>query len=380
MGAEPLNGASNVVFKNFKIDADYKVGFCVYGTYLTHGVDICNIKTSHALEHNIYIAKSWYSSFSDFSAERGKNCGITFGIPLELLDGTKFEWTSGSSFEINNSIINNMRAQYCGQHFSVDNPGTFTPYDTNIRNKGYGIGYGIGNSFNASKFYAEGNGGVGLYCYTSSQPVKTLSGGYLEKNCLNSGLDVANDMAQILIENKSNTGGSIEIKDIFCNFDSGGIFHTGVLGRKVWLRNVRQPRFLKSLDGLTTLQLYSEVLKDSVYTGAGYYNTLDSISNGVEVQSVVDTKDDFEIKMIDDTNVKLVYIRLVDGTPPHGSMIITQTNGETSGRSYPADLTTDFKLAYALSSSIIKISKSGDAGSTNSRVEFKIVKTPRTDI
>ncbi|KGI85393.1 hypothetical protein JY98_03825 [Exiguobacterium mexicanum] len=379
VGAEPALDGTDIQFKNFIVDANNLAGFGVYGTYLTNETLIDNIVDVNSLEYGQYIARAWYARFTRLRSLGGRGQGVALGMPLEYLDGTAVTWTTPSPLEVNNCPIDDIRAINCGKYFSVEFPGTFNPTDPSKRRKGYGIGFGVGNSFNATRFTSEKNGGVAVYCYTDFQPVKTISKGYLENNCLNSGLDPATTMAQMIIENVSPTGGNVYVRDVFMNYAYGGIYHTGVLGRKVWLENIQQPRFLKSLDGLTAFQLYAEVLKKSVYQDAGMYNTLESIATNIDVVQTIDTRNSFTVSTKQTIGYKLIFIK-GDGTAPWGSFTLNYDDGTTASRSFPSGLGTSYVLATVANANLTSITKSGGTGGTLSNVTFKVVNTPFTHL
>lgn len=377
--AEPTLDGTDIQFRNFIVDGNNRAGFGVYGTYLTNETVIDNIVASNTLEYAGFVARSWYAKYTRLLALNNKGQGWALGMPLEYFDGTKITWTTASPLEMNNCKIDDIRANSNGQYFSIDNPNTYNPADASKRRKGYGIGFGVGNSFNATNFTTERNGGVGLYVYTDSQPIKTIKHGYIENNCLNSGLIASETMAGIIIENVSVSGGNIYLKDIFMKYEHGGIFHTGVLGRKVWLENVQQPRFLSSLDGLTSFQLYAEVLKKNVYPDCGLYNTWENAATGIDTIQTYDTRNSFTLTTKQTIGYKLIFIK-GDGTTPWGSFILNYDDGTTASRSFPTGLGTSYVLATVANGNLTSITKGGGTGATPSNVTFKVVNTPFTYI
>ncbi|HGS4463211.1 TPA: phage tail protein [Vibrio metschnikovii] len=275
VGAEPLIDATDNILKNAIIDCgdsvsgNGKAGIGLYGTYLTNETLLDRITVMNSTEYNMYLAKSWYASFSRLVSLRCKNNGIALGMPLRFSDGELIEWTSAAPLEINESEIFSLRSHKAGERFSVDNPGTFDPLDINLARHGYGIGLGVGNSFHAKKVTSESSGGFNLYSYTESQPQKTAKGLYLEDSMKNSGLDPASEIGNVLIESTTPNGGPYEIADGFMNYHSGGIY---VLGEKrpVKLKNLQQPRFIKSIDGLSKSEIDSFVFKENCHYDLGY--------------------------------------------------------------------------------------------------------------
>lgn len=369
---EPTIDGSGLIVENIVVDANNLAGFGFYGTYLTNESKITGLVAKNTLEYGMFFARSWYVSYEDLLASKNKNVGLAFGMPLIYLDGTKINWTN--SGEMNNCKIDNVRAISSGLYYSIEHPGMYSPLNTHY-NKGYGIGFGVGNSFNARNFTSESNGGLGLYVYTDSQPLKTIGSGYLEKNNLNSGLDPATVMGNLLFENVSATGGTIEARDIFMNYTSGGIYHKGFKERFIRLSNIHQPRFLTSLDGLTTFELAGCVIKDNVYYGCGMYNT-DPNSLRVETyQKAVNTRYTFNIPIFPVAKQKLLYIKSPNGGS--GSYNVIYKNGTVSNYPYP----TNPELAFvrALSSDAIEITRAGAAGTVDIEVDFAIINPHTTN-
>lgn len=378
VGDEPTQDTSNAIVKNLFIECDYKVGFGIYGTYLTNDTLVENITVQHTTEYGMYFAKAWYATFRDLRALNNKGCGIAFGMPLQYQDGSEVVFTSGFALEINNCLTDNIRSNFAGEFYSVDNQGTWKPTDASTRRKGYGIGAGIGNGFLLTNFLAENSGGVNLYVLTDSQPSKTIRQGYLEKTNLNSGLDASSTMTNIIIENLSKVGGPFEISNIFANYHSGGIYHIGE-DRNVWLRNVHQPRFLKSLDGRSILELYAIVLKSNVYNGAGYYNTALHLTSGLNAKEKVNTRSSFTVTLDDTPTYKLIFVRS-HGTAPQGSLVINNADGSTKSVGYPSGLGNDFVLATVANPHAVSITRGGAASNTDSDVTIRVYDTPFTYI
>ena len=380
VGAEPDIDGSGVVFKNFVIDGDLKVGIGIYGTYLTNECDIENVQVTGTLEYAGYFARAWYASFKNLLAKNNQMNGWAFGMPLEYSDGEVINWTTLNPLEMNNCYLEKIRSARSGQYYSVDNPSTWTPHNASTRRKGYGIGAGIGNSFHLRDFISEGSGGANLYVLTGSQPQKTLQKGYLESANLNSGLSSTSDMANIIIEHTSEQGGSYEIKDIYMALSSGGIFHVGAK-RQVWLKNVHQPAFLKSLDGLSDIDLFSIVLKENVYYMAGYNNTDERLGECV-LYNKYSPRSFTPMALPVDNRRLMVQFKLASGSGQPGSDLwgSENQNGTFVGEySYPANLsTTEWKTARVLSGGSVRIVKRGADSEVNSEVIIRVLAMPQT--
>lgn len=374
VGSEPVLDGSNITLENVLIDASNKAGFGVYGTYLTNETRVNNVVAMNTLEYGMYIAKSWYASLTNLVSLNSRGQGLAFGMPLEYLDGSKIDWISAGNLEINNVFIRNVRSIRSGLFFQEENQRTYDPYNSKLRRKGYGIGFGVGNGFSVEGYLSEASGGANLYIYTGSQPVKSIRSGYLESANVNSGLDSSTEIANVIIENTSPTGGAIEIRDLFTNYNSGGIYHTGEK-RKVWLRNVHQPRFLKSLDGESSVDLYSYVLKDNVHHECGTYNT-DMESATPEVVTTENVRYSFSIDILNSNTAKILYIK----TPPGGvagSFTAVNEDGTTYfSRNYP-DTGGKWERFSIMGRNVVEV-RQGATPSTDANVGFAVLKLKNT--
>ena len=380
VGAEPANDGSGLVFKNFIIDGNLKVGVGMYGTYLTNECDIDNVQVTGTLEYAGYFAKAWYASFKNLLARNNKMNGWAFGMPLEYSDGEVINWTTLNPLEMNNCYLEKVRSVRSGQYYSVDNPSTWTPHNASIRRKGYGIGAGIGNSFHLRDFISEASGGANLYVFTGSQPQKTIEKGYLESANAGSGLSSTSDMANIIIEHTSDQGGSYEIKDVYMALSSGGIFHVGA-NRQVWLKNIHQPAFLKSLDGLTDIGLFRIVLKENVYYMAGYSNTDERLGECV-LYNKYSPRSFTPMTLPVDSRRLMVQFRLAPGSSQPGAdkWGFENQDGTFAGEySYPENLsTTEWKTARVLPGGLVSIVKRGADSEVNSEVIIRVLAMPQT--
>lgn len=375
VGEEPLVDASGIVFKSVVVDCNYKAGFGVYGTYLTNETDISHLVVRKSLEHACYFARGWYASITNITAKNNKGCGVTLGMPLTYQNGDRDVFTTPNALELNNVIINNIRSISSGEHFSVDNPGTFDCTDNNINHLGYGIGAGVGNAFDLSSFVSEKSGGVNMYVYTDSQPNKKISKGYMEKSCLNGKQTTDTTRCNMIIEHVSDTGGSYTIEDIFMNYQSGGIYYKGTKTRKVWLKNIHQPRFLKSLNGLESHELYAIVLKDNVYFDCGYTNT--NIEGATVLsRETINTRYSWEIIPNSfPVGFIQVYAKLKNAsdTQPIGSIAYSYEDGSYKTMSFKT-LTTDYVYIGQFSSKdLVKIYKGGLGGDIDANIDIKLV-------
>lgn len=368
--AEPSFDGTNNCLMNVCIDAGNLAGFGIYGTYLTNETMIDNVTIKNSLEYNMYLAKSWYATIRNITSLECRNHGLSFGMPIYYLDGTVVNWTSPNSLEMNQSKIDNIRSVRAGSHFWQDNPSTFKLTDHLYL--GFGIGAGMGHAFEMKSFLSESSGGVNLFDWNQSNKVKSLSNGYLERSCYNSGLDTATEVANLVIENTMDAGGMSLLKDIFMNYNSGGIYHKGNTRYKHRLENVYEPRFLKSLDGLSEWDLYGVVLKKNVHYECGQYNT-DPGSMSIDTLTTVNSRYSFTIDCGVPGMHKVVYVKRAGDVQPAGTVQLNYEDGTYTSRSYPTNLGTEFVQLTLTESNLKSITRAGAAGTVDANVTFKII-------
>nr|EKV0742763.1 hypothetical protein [Proteus mirabilis] len=385
VGQEPLIGAPAVCMKNIFLNGANKIGFLVYGTYLTRDSIVNNIGGEGSTEYNFYFAKSWYATYTRITSKSCKNNGIAFGMPLIYSDNSRVSWTSGAPLEMNRCKIDNIRSHSAGQIYSVDNPNTYNPKNEAMRMTGYGIGAGVGNSFTLTNFLSEKSGGVNLYYYTETQPVKVVSGGYLEDSCINSGLDPATTLPNIIIDisiGKNTQGGNV-ISDVFCNYSSGGIYTVsrGNGTKLITLRNLHQPRFLKDIDGVVDLDNPDHPLNfihlRNVYYQLSYFNL---IGRSVAwIQSNINIKNTWSylVPCSDTSDHFNVFFRNNSQTwNKSGSITFIRPDGYSFSSSYPESAAQGEWVFLRRINNVEKIMKGGVIGDKDQMIDIKIIRLP----
>ncbi|HEM6857221.1 TPA: hypothetical protein U2I44_002152 [Providencia rettgeri] len=389
VGAEPTIGSPAVCFRNVFLNGDYKVGFLAYGTYLSRDSIIDNIGGEGSTDYNFYFAKSWYATYTRIVSKNCKNNGVAFGMPLVYSDGGKVIWTSPAPLEMNRCKIDNIRSHSSGQRYSVDNPNTYNPKNDAMRMTGYGIGAGIGNSFSLTNFLSEQSGGVNLYYYTETQPVKVVDGGYLELSCLNSGLDPATELPNIIIDvsvGASNGGGQV-LSNVFSNYGSGGIYtvRNGQVAKPIELINIHQPRFLKDIGNDNTIDSLNYPLKFvkliNTYYQLGYYNLLGASVSWLQFNINIRNGWSYAIPCSDTRDFFRVMFRNNAATwNPSGSITFTRPDGSTFSSSYPSTAAQGEWIDIRIIDNVEKISRSGSAGSVDQNIDIKIIRLPSSQL
>ncbi|MGM0124697.1 hypothetical protein IGI37_002091 [Enterococcus sp. AZ194] len=373
VGAEPIEQRSEVKLKNIQLDCNGKIGFGVYASYLTNESEINNVAVKGSSEYNFFIVKSWYAKYENLVSLECNNNGIAFGMPLEYSDGEKVEWTSANPLELNNTLIKNIRSIKSGQRFIGDIE-KYDPENKELRNKGYGIGFGMGSALQLETFLSEQSGGAGLYCFSGAHSVKRITQGYLEKN--SSGIKSGAEKAHMIIENTSSYGGPIVLENIQMSNLHGGIYHTGVLGKKVYLSNVYEPAFLKSLDGVSNFELYSEVLKDKIFYQCGTFNT-DINSRSFYKTQNVNTRYSFEISIEEVSMNSLIFIKS-NTNKVWGSLILHYSDREPENVKLPETIGEEYQFLIAAKNNLIGISKGGGTGAGDRFIDIRIERTKQT--
>lgn len=385
VGEEPLIGAPAVCMKNIFLNGMSKIGFLIYGTYLSRDSIVDSVGGEGSTEYNFYFAKSWYATYTRITSKSCKNNGIALGMPLVYSDNSRVKWGSESPLEMNRCKIDNIRSHSAGQIYSVDNPNTYNPKNEAMRMTGYGIGAGVGNSFTLTNFLSEKSGGVNLYYYTETQPVKVVSGGYLEDSCINSGLDPATTLPNIIIDisiGKNTQGGNV-ISDVFCNYSSGGIYTVsrGNGTKLITLRNLHQPRFLKDIDGVVDLDNPDHPLNfiklRNVYYQLGDFNL---IGRSVAwIQSNINIKNSWSylIPCSDTTDQFNVLFRNNAQTwNKSGSITFVRPDGTSFSNNYPESAPEGEWIFLRRINNVEKIMKGGVIGSSDQMIDIKIIRLP----
>lgn len=382
VGDEPTKATSGVKLKNIVIDGGNKAGFGVYGSYLTNETEIDGVVVMNTNEYGFYLNKGWYAKFTNLLAKQNNGVGIAFGMPLVFSDGTEITFTTSAPYELNCCFINNIRAHGNGLRFT-DSPGTFNPNNRTHRLTSYGIGAGIGNGFILRNFLSESNGGIGLYIYSSFQPVKVIREGYLENNCRNSGLDPATDMVNMFIENIDDYGKGFIISDIFMNYNSGGI---GVIGeRKLFkLQNIYEPRFIKDFEENLNIRDFKKYFRlEDVY----YPVALSDYNKRAAkwfVKKQVNLKESWTIDFpfpLEEHRIVVTAKKITDGDFSGPAMKLTYSDGSTGNFYFRKDVlnTETYEVMFEASGDSIKLSDAGNPTSSDFFIDFNIYCVPYTD-
>lgn len=376
VGAEPIYDGTNNALINVHIDCNNKIGFGVYGTYLTNETVVSNVVVKNSLEYNFYFAKAWYAKFVNLVSMDCRNSGMSFGMPIYYLDGRVINWTTSNPLEMNNCLISNIRSIRSGKHFSIDNPGTFKVIPS-MMYLGFGIGFGEGHGFNVRNWISESSGGIAVIDYCAYSKVKVIEKGYVERSCLNSGLDSLTLCSVLIVATKSAGGRSI-LRDVYINPQSGGIFHTGDPTWKHYLENVYEPSFLRSLDGVSLYDLYSIVIKRNVHYACGSYNT-DPSSQTIDSVTKVNTRYSFKIEMNVEKRNRALWVKAVEGGF-YGGIDANDSSGGKTNFILPQDLSkTEWTRLGVLNRNVVSLTKSGVDGPENREIMIKVVNLESTD-
>lgn len=385
VGAEPSLDSSGVVCTNIFIQCNKKIGFGVYGTYLTNDSYLDGITIVGSLEYNFYVARAWYATIINILSLNCQNNGIALGMPLVYSNGQEVIWNTPAPLELNQVKTDNIRSHSAGERFSISAPNTWKPTNPAHRMQGYGVGAGVGNAFRLTNLISERAGGVNLYDYTEGQPSKVIQYAYLENGCLNAGLDAATNKPQIIIDvSVSSDGGGHVLSDFFMNYGSGGIYTykgNNTINKIVWLKRMHQPRFLKDIEGnigvanpKTSLNF---VHLEDVYYEAGYFNLLGK-SWWFEKKDVnIRYGFNFEVPCGDTVDYFGVYIRRTsDNWYPYGSIGFKRQDGTIIYGALPTELPKGEWVYLRDIWNVIEVLKGGTGGANNQNLDFKFMRFP----
>lgn len=380
VGAEPVTAGGGIIIDKVYADANNLAGFGIYGTYISGDSVIGDVSARNSLEHNVYLAKMWYASVKSITSLSCKNNGITLGAPLTYSDGTEVNWTSDYPLEINNVSFGNIRSQLAGTRFA---DGSFNHADINqLKNQGYGIKLGTGNSFNISGITSEKSGGVNLVNSVGSQNLRSIEELYLEGTMHYS--SVANtELVGMVIDFQSGTGSPIEFSDMFVSYQNGGgIVVTGTPGRYIHLTNVHTPRFIKPINfgTLDKTAMDKYVIKNNVHYELGYYNTdggqdvIDGYYENINSRYGFTTNSN-KIELKTGDAIQEIWVRVKGSVKPHGNITAYAQDGSSTSFSFPANPTdgewtkignTQRKHTY--------LARGGTSGDTDIYYDLKIIK------
>lgn len=385
VGAEPIIDSTANVISNTYLNGMNKVGFLMYGTYLTNDSLVQRVGGEGSTEYNFYFARGWYTSLRDIVSRECANNGIALGMPLIYADGTRIDWTTSSPLELNQCQTTNIRSIKSGSNFKTsDKAGVWKP--KTHRFQGYGIGVGEGNGFRLSDFLSESSGGVNLLSWSKYSPSKVVEKGYLENTAVNSNLDIATLRPNMILDYSEQLAPALghEYRDFFMNYASGGIitFVNSVIN-KVILSNLYQPRFLVDGDGEVGLgnrkDPHNWVRRINSYPELGGYNNIGRVQLIENLD--VNTRYTWSVDVPYTDGFKMLQIRnKMDTFAPSGGIAIQLSDGTTAYRSFPDSLPKDEWVdALVLNSSAVSINNSGSLASTNTPLDFRVVTLGRTD-
>lgn len=143
VGNDSANAVSGVTLRNLTIDAD-GCDYGIYANYITNESKIENVTCINATKCNICILKSWFASFTNLTAKKGKNIGISLGIK----QGNEIE------VGINGVKFSNLRAHSNGVSDTHD--------QANNIERDAGIVIGQCNNCDFDNIQAELNNGIGI--------------------------------------------------------------------------------------------------------------------------------------------------------------------------------------------------------------------------
>lgn len=373
----PSVDGSNNCIKNINIDASMKAGFCLFATYITNESIVDNIVLEGSLEYNAYFSKGWYASIANLTSLSCRNNGIALGMPLIWSNGQEEPWSTSETHVLNNIFINNIRSHSSGGMYSQDSPGSFDPTDVNMLKTGYGIGAGRGNGFNMNGFVSERSGGVNLYVYTGYEPIKSITNGYMELACFNSDTDQSSVMCCMVIDN-GDGGGEYKIDNIYSNYNSGGIYYIGgEASRSVKISNIRQPRFLKSLSGLSEYELHKKVIKDSCYYLIGYTNTDDRYCYPDSYMSI-NSIESWTMPTTPYYGGRKILLVKYSGGQPGGNVIVHRTEGSDVTLSLPGVSGDDWAFVAFINGDSDSVSHDPNSEYNDTTFHLRVMNCPWT--
>lgn len=164
VGTEPTSALSNIHIENVVLNGGNAAGYGLYSVYCTNDSSFSDITVRHCLQHGMFIANQWYSSYRNIVARNNRGCGITIGA---IFDG----WRDTG---VNGVLFSNIRASSNGSDARFDEA-------SNLR-WGYGVLFRPNAGTDIHQVVSENNFGPGLIFDLGSGCANRVSGGYLEGN------------------------------------------------------------------------------------------------------------------------------------------------------------------------------------------------------
>lgn len=143
VGKESTNAISGVTIKNLTIDAE-GCDYGIYANYLTNESRLENLTVINATRCNICILKTWFATYSNLTAKKGKNIGFAIGVRQD----------AEQEVGVNAIKFSNLRSHSNGQD------GTHN--QVNNIEKGCGFLIGGCNTCEFDMLQAERNVGIGV--------------------------------------------------------------------------------------------------------------------------------------------------------------------------------------------------------------------------
>ena len=392
VGAEPTLDGSGNILKNIYLDGDNKVGFLVYGTYLTNETLIDNIGGQGGTETNFYFARGWFAAIRNVFSRAGMNNGISLALPLVYADGTQVNWVTNGALELNNVEISNIRSHSSGQRFNTG----LEPDDWVLEdhyNQGYGVGLGEGNSFTVEKYSSEQSAGAGLYLRYDFQPISTISRGYIETANYNLGLDTATEVAGVIVDTADAQafGGGLVVNHLFVNFQTGGGIYTrnegNTRGCIVQMNHVRQPRFLKDINGVTStasvdyplnrIKFYDVYEDISVYNLVGAFTTY--VKNDINLRYTWKLENDQD-RYPGIGSIGIYFVNNEATWNPSGSIAVTRKDGTVTSFTWPSEAPQGETILLIILGDVLEVNRAGGAGTIDQNVDMSLRLLPSTRI
>lgn len=210
VGEDTTEAVSGINLENITIDAE-GCDYGLYCNYVTNESKVKNVTVINATKCNICIVKSWFASFENLTAKKGKNIGISLGIKqnneVEVsLNAIKFSnlRAHGNGTDLTHDQTSNIE-RGCGIIIGGCNNCDFDIIQSEL-NYGIGVIFKCYNTNHFNSVYIENNSRNQVNRYGLYQTSQTTSGQIIEKINLAKDQTILNE-SKLIINNVARVDG-----------------------------------------------------------------------------------------------------------------------------------------------------------------------------
>lgn len=197
VGEDTTEAVSGVTLSNLTIDAE-GCDYGLYANYVTNESKLENLTVINSTKCNICIVKSWFATYKNLTAKKGKNIGISLGVKQkdEIEVGVNAITFSNirshsNGLDLTHDQLHNIE-KGCGIIIDGCNNCDFDNVQSEL-NKGIGVIFKGYNTNHFASMYIENNSQGQVNSYGLYQTEQTTNGQIIDKLILASGQTILNE-------------------------------------------------------------------------------------------------------------------------------------------------------------------------------------------